>query len=176
MIFSAGNGHLAFPASIPDVLAIGGATVEQTGKLKASSYASSFRSQLYPGREVPDVCGIVGEYASNRPLKGHIMLPVPNESELEGENMPGNQSKKGWGIFSGTSASAPQTAGIVALLLQINPNLTPNQIKSILSDTATDITRGTTASGDTAHIGYDNATGAGFINTFEACLRADSLT
>ena len=176
MIFSAGNGHRAFPASIPDVLAIGGVTVEQTGKLKASSYASSFRSQLYPGREVPDVCAIVGEYTTNKPLKGHIMLPVPNDSELEGENMPGSQSKKGWGIFSGTSASAPQTAGIVALLLQINPNLSPNQIKSILSDTAIDITRGTTASDDTAHIGYDHATGAGFINTFEACLRADSLT
>jgi serine protease AprX len=171
VIFSAGNGHLAFPASIPDVIAVGGVTVQADGSLKASSYASSFRSQLYPGRQVPDVCGIVGESSASTPLKGHIMLPVPNGSELEGENMPRNQSGKGWGIFSGTSAAAPQLAGIVALLLQVNPDLTPLQIKSLLSDTATDVTTGKTALGDSAQIGYDLATGAGLSNVFQACLR-----
>jgi serine protease AprX len=174
MIFAAGNGHQMFPASIPNVLAVGGVTVEQNGQLKASSYASSFTSQLYPGRQLPDVCGVVGE-SGNSPQKGHIMLPVPNGSELEGENMPNSQSHKGWGIFSGTSAATPQTAGVVALLLQINPHLTPNQVKSVLSDTATDVTRGTTALGDNARVGHDRATGAGFVNAFQACLRAESL-
>ena len=100
IIFSAGNGHRAFPASLPNVLAIGGVTVEPDGLLKASSYASSFRSQLYPGRRVPDVCVVVGEYSASAPMKGYIMLPVPNGSELEGENMPSTQRNKGWGIFS----------------------------------------------------------------------------
>jgi len=175
VIFSAGNGHHAFPASMPDVLAIGGVTVKQDGGLIASSYASSFRSKFFPGRCVPNVCGIVGEYSSTKPMKGHIMLPVPNESEHEGENMHKNQSKKGWGIFSGTSAAAPQAAGVVALLLSANPNLIPNQVKSILSDTATDVTEGTTLLGDVASSGYDDATGAGFIDAFQACLRAESL-
>ena len=174
VIFAAGNGHLMFPASMPDVLAIGGVMVEQNGELKASSYASSFRSQLFPGRRVPDVCGIVGEL-SDKPMKGHIMLPVPNKSELEGENMPKSQGRKGWGIFSGTSAAAPQAAGIAALLLSVNPNLTPSQVKSILSDTATDVTRGRTCLGDAARVGYDEATGAGFMNAFQACLRAEIL-
>jgi serine protease AprX len=106
MVFAGGNGHRAFPACMPNVLAIGGVTVEQGGQLKASSYASSFTSKLFPGRQVPDVCGIVGEYSPSTPMKGHIMLPVPNGSELEGDNMPVSQSKKGWGIFSGTSAAA----------------------------------------------------------------------
>lgn len=175
IIFSGGNGHLAFPACIPDVLAIGGATVYQDGGIEASSYASSFASQLYPGRQVPDVCGIVGEYSPNSPLKGHIMLPVPNGSRLEGANMPNSQSRKGWGIFSGTSAAAPQTAGLVALLLQINPDLSPAQIKAIISDTATDVTKGTSGNGDDAQVGYDKATGAGFINAFQACLRTELL-
>ena len=171
MIFSAGNGHKAFPASIPDVIAVGGVTALENGSLLASSYASSFRSEMYPNRQVPDICGIVGEYSEIAPLEGHIMLPVPNGSRLEGENMPDEQRNKGWGIFSGTSASAPQVAGLVALLLQINPDLSPTQIKSLLSDTAQDIIRGETALGDTAELGYDLATGAGLVSAFRACLR-----
>lgn len=77
VIFSAGNGHRSFPGCLPEVLAIGGVTVEQSGGLKASSYASSFVSRLYPSRVVPDVCGIVGKYKSPGPMPGHIMLPVP---------------------------------------------------------------------------------------------------
>ncbi len=174
VIFAAGNGHRMFPACMPGVIAVGGTTVQQDGDLEASSYASSFRSQLYPGRQLPDFCGIVGESGTGN-LKGHIMLPVPNGSELEGENLPNSQSNKGWGIFSGTSAATPQVAGIVALMLGINPHLTSAQIRDILADTATDVTAGTTALGDTADVGHDLATGAGFVNSFEACLRAELL-
>jgi len=38
--------------------------------------------------------------------------------------------------FNGTSASAPIVAGVVALMLQANPNLTPDQIREILINTA----------------------------------------
>lgn len=38
--------------------------------------------------------------------------------------------------FSGTSASAPVTSGIVALMLQANPYLTPAQAKDIIFETA----------------------------------------
>lgn len=39
--------------------------------------------------------------------------------------------------MSGTSVSAPFVAGVVALILQTNPNLTPNQIKAILLNSST---------------------------------------
>jgi|GEM_PF-1017621 len=175
VIFSAGNGHRAFPACMPDVIAAGGVTAWGDGRLEASSYASSFRSQLYPGREVPDVCGIVGEYSERKHLRGHIMLPVPSGSELEGDNLSDAQSDKGWGIFSGTSASAPQIAGIAALMLSINTNLTNEQIKSILTATATDVTEGASALGDHASIGFDLATGAGLVNAIEACHMAERM-
>lgn len=173
--FSAGNGHLAFPASMPDVLAVGGVSVETDGSLQASSYASSFTSKLYPGRKVPDVCGVVGEWiAAGGPLPGHIMLPVPEGCSLEGENMPG-ATPNGWGIFSGTSASSPQIAGVVALMLSIKPGLEPNEVRSILQSTAVDVTSGTTATGGQAKSGYDDATGAGFVNALEACRLAAGM-
>jgi len=176
VLFAAGNGHLAFPASLPEVISVGGVYVDKDGSLEASSYASSFRSQLYPGRQVPDVCGIVGEFSYTEPMKGHIMLPVPNGSELEGENMPSTKKNKGWGIFSGTSAATPQIAGVVALMLCSNLNLTSVQVKSILGETAKDVAKGKTALDDEATIGPDLATGFGFVDAYEACLAANRMT
>lgn len=56
--------------------------------------------------------------------------------------------------LSGTSMSAPLVSGSVALMLQANPNLTPNLVKAILQYTAQ------------VYTGYDALTqGAGFVNT-----------
>jgi serine protease AprX len=55
--------------------------------------------------------------------------------------------------LSGTSMSAPVVAGAVALMLQANPSLTPNEVKAILQYTAQ------------FYPGYDRLTeGAGFLN------------
>src|SRR4029077_9297019 len=56
--------------------------------------------------------------------------------------------------LSGTSMAAPVVSGTVALMLQANPALTPNQVKAILQYTAQ------------LYPGYDRLTeGAGFLNT-----------
>jgi serine protease AprX len=55
--------------------------------------------------------------------------------------------------LSGTSMSAPVVSGTVALMLQANPDLTPNEVKAILQYTAQ------------PYAGYDRLTqGAGFLN------------
>jgi subtilisin family serine protease len=41
--------------------------------------------------------------------------------------------------FNGTSASCPQVAGVVALMLSVNPALTEPEVKAILQQTATDL-------------------------------------
>ncbi|WP_424933220.1 S8 family serine peptidase [Amaricoccus macauensis] len=168
VLFSAGNGHLAFPACHPDVIAVGGVTVNEDSSLEASNYASAFHSQLYPGRNVPDFCGIVGR-SETPPQSAHIMLPVPPDAELDGENFPSGASGTGWGIFSGTSAACPQAAGLVALLKQIARGLDPAQVGQVLAARAVDIESGQTATGASAATGPDLATGAGLVDALRAC-------
>lgn len=169
--FAAGNGHFAFPGSHPDVISCGGVMVNYPNlDLEASNYASSFDSSLYPGRHVPDLCGLVGRTVINRaPL---IMLPVQPDCFLDitfstGAPADGTSPGDGWALFSGTSAASPQIAGVVALMLQQNPALTPTQVKDILKRTATDVTVGNSSpstGGGAAGPGPDFATGAGLVN------------
>jgi PKD repeat protein/subtilisin family serine protease len=67
---------------------------------------------------------------------------------------PGNR----WTTTSGTSFSAPITAGVVALMLQIKPELTPAEIMTILHDTSED--RGPN--------GPDNSYGWGVVDAVSA--------
>ena len=71
VVYSAGNGHISWPAMHPDVIAVGGAYVDEAGQVQASNYASSFISPIFPGRAVPDLVGLVGQL----PNAIYIMSP-----------------------------------------------------------------------------------------------------
>lgn len=51
---------------------------------------------------------------------------------------PKANTTSGYITYSGTSMATPFTVGIVALMLDANPNLTPTQVKDILASTAYD--------------------------------------
>jgi subtilisin family serine protease len=59
---------------------------------------------------------------------------------------------------SGTSGASPYAAGVAALMLSVNPNLTPTEIGTIMKNTAVD--RGAP--------GYDTTYGWGFVNAYNA--------
>jgi subtilisin family serine protease len=174
VVFSAGNGHFSFPGMMPNVISAGGVFVDGDGGMQASDYASAFQSKIYPGRSVPDFCGLVGML----PNASYIELPVPAGSEMDREQSQagdGTTPDDGWGLFSGTSAAAPQLAGVCALLLQKHPGLSPSDAKAILRRTARSVTNGAanpTSSddniGEPASTADTGAAGAGLIDAFAA--------
>jgi serine protease AprX len=138
--------------------------------LEASSYASSFHSSLYPGRRIPDLCGLTGRsvtIAGGR-YAPSLMLPVQPGSSLDSITPSTGADDDGWGIFSGTSAACPQVAGVAALVLAADPNLTPAEVRDVLVRTARNVTTGSSAMGDAAGPGSDDATGAGLVDAARA--------
>src|SRR5919106_6093535 len=65
--------------------------------------------------------------------------------------------------FGGTSMATPHIAGIVALMLDANPRLSPARVEKILTSTATD--RGTR--------GFDTSWGFGLANALKAVAKAE---
>lgn len=64
-------------------------------------------------------------------------------------------------MISGTSMATPHVAGIIALMLEANPNLTPLQVKTLLEQTATNMP------------GYESwEVGAGHVNAYAAVAAA----
>jgi subtilisin family serine protease len=155
---------------MPDVISAGGVFVGEDGKMQASDYSSGFKSKIYPGRIVPDFSGLVGLAANSA---SYIQLPVQSGCALD-KRSDGTSTTDGWGVFSGTSAAAPQLAGVCALLLEKSPGLTPSDIKQILKRTSRDVIKGknNAASSEnvaiSASLGPDSATGAGLVDAFAA--------
>ncbi len=177
VIFSAGNGHWGFPGQHPDVISAGGTFMNPDGSLRASDYSSGFMSNIYAGRRVPDLSGLVGM----RPGAQYIMLPVePGDTldqDLSGGTHPNGDEttgNDGWAAFSGTSAAAPQLAGAAALVKQACPRLTPAEVRDVLMRSARDVTTGTNHPrfGIAAATGPDTATGDGLVDAHRAVLLA----
>ncbi|MDA2918524.1 S8 family serine peptidase [Desulfobacterota bacterium AH_259_B03_O07] len=70
-------------------------------------------------------------------------------------------------FFQGTSMAAPHVAGVVALMLSVNPNLTPNDINLLLSSAHPDPNAGPITQ-DLGNPGRDDFFGHGLIDAFQA--------
>ncbi len=87
---------------------------------------------------------------------GFIGFPVPGSTEPD--EFPN---------FFGTSASAPHAAAVGALMLELDPSLTPVNMVNKMKDTADDMDDPSTPEFD---VGYDFGTGAGFLRADLAVL------
>ena len=178
VVFSSGNGHYGFPGQHPDCISAGGVFMAENGTLRASDYASGFMSRIYKSRRVPDVCGLVGMM----PAAAYIMLPLEPGDDIDtsgqggvhpdGDETAGND---GWAAISGTSAAAPQLAGLSALILQASSELKPSAVREIMQKSARDVVKGKcneSCGGAAAKKGPDNATGFGLADADKSVILA----
>jgi serine protease AprX len=157
IVFSAGNtgsgnGTMNPYAIAPWVIGVG--ATDAAGRLASYSSRGNFGDALQhpslvaPGtniislRSAPAVTGVSGIAGADTQRLSLTEMPY-------------------YTTATGTSFSAPQVAGAVALMLEVNPNLTPSDVKDILSRTATPMPRY-----------FFHEAGAGMLNTYAAVLEA----
>jgi serine protease AprX len=129
VVASAGNRHgslLAMPAADPYIIAVGaldGRSTVTTDDDVLASFSSQGNARRPVDLVVPGVLiqglRVPGSYVSDQLGSGGI-----NAQYLRG---------------SGTSEAAAIVSGLVADLLSVRPNLTPNQVKALLTSTGRDV-------------------------------------
>jgi serine protease AprX len=153
VVVSAGNnggGDLYPPANDPFVITVGAVNDQGTVALNDDTLAAfSAYGLTEAGRVKPELVapGV------------NLIAPVPEAATIGmGLAYPGNIVGDGYFRMSGTSMAAPIVSGAVALLLQSEPWLSPDQVKYRLMATA-----------NTDWPGYDPVrAGAGYLDVYEA--------
>ena len=145
---------VSYPARYPECIAVGAST----------DY--DYRSQYSQYDETLDhVLDIVAP--SNG---GNWGIGTTDITGTGGYDSGDYTNPSGDSAFGGTSSACPLAAGVAALLLSENPNLTPNQIKEILENTADKI-------GDVTYAdGYNKYYGYGRVNADAALALRISIT
>ncbi len=158
VVFSAGNtgpgADSLNPYSVaPWVISVG--ATDNTGRLATFSSRGDFGSSLFRPTLVAPGVKTVSLRPSSLASVTTASGPGENDSALSATELPY------YTTGSGTSFSAPQVAGVIALMLEINPQLTPAQIRDILQRTATPLPPY-----------YLHEVGAGMLNAQAAVLEA----
>jgi serine protease AprX len=157
VVFSAGNSgpglHTLNPyAAAPWVISVG--ATDAAGRLADFSSRGDFGSRNYRPTLVAPGTNVVSLRASGTNITGTTGLPADAQG-LSATEIPY------YTTASGTSFSAPQVSGTIALMLDANPSLTPAQVRDILQRTATPLPPY-----------YQHEVGAGALNTHAAVLQA----
>jgi minor extracellular serine protease Vpr len=132
----------------------------------------SSRGPMTDGRVKPDITapGITMATAYSSYDADYLPTGSKSTSLVASYTNPQTQRKYYYGEFTGTSASAPVTSGIVALMLEANPSFFPSHLQKILAQTSiTDAFTGTLPAAG------NNTWGHGKINAYAALKMAVTL-
>ncbi len=158
VVFSAGNNGSGADSLNPYSVApwvIGVGATDDAGHLADWSSRGEFGSRLFHPTLVAPGVNTVSLRPSTLVSVTTIDGLGTNDSQLSASELPY------YTTGSGTSFSAPQVAGVIALMLEANPHLTPAQVRDILQRTATPLP---------AYYLYE--VGAGMLNAHAAVLEA----
>lgn len=148
----AGNGTLNPYSVAPWVISVG--ATDDKGNLASFSSRGNFGNSMFSPSLVAPGVNVVG--LRSAATQTSVLGVVGNDSQrLTPAELPF------YTTASGTSFSAPQVAGAIALMLEANPNLSSADIKDILQRSATPLSNY-----------YSHEVGAGMLNTYAAVLEA----
>ena len=131
VVASAGNlgedSAVYAPANDPFIITVGALDPNDTLAADDDQLAEwSSRGTTYDGHTKPELL------APGR----HIVSTLPAGTSIANSAPLANLVAPGYAMMNGTSFSAPQVSGAVAVLLQQHPEWTPDQVKSVLVRTA----------------------------------------
>lgn len=162
IFFATGNFHpfrryVSFPANLPETIAVGASTNEG----KRAGY-----SQFGPEIDFlsPSDGGTKGIFTTD--------VPDPNRGYNLGNPSQGDPEGFYTNEFGGTSSATPLAAGIGALLLSINPDLTAEQVRQIMRETCDKIDPNN-ANYDSN--GFSKSHGYGRVNAKSALEKAKEM-
>lgn len=121
---------------------------------------TDFRNLGLPGvYPYPPVAGYEDyPYSKFNPANPDSMGLIKPDVSAPGQGTTSTSTSNGYSSFSGTSSATPHTAGLVALMLDVNPEMLPQDVAKVIQLTAID--KGPT--------GKDNRYGAGRIDALNA--------
>lgn len=141
---NANASAIAYPSNHTAVISVGAASPTGQRKSPSSSDGETWWGSNY-GVNTQD----------NRASVDIMAATILPATDLVGSI--GYSSTDYYMWFNGTSCATPYAAGVAALLLSKNPSLTPAQVRTAITSTATDMTIDGGA-------GWDRFTGYGMIN------------
>jgi serine protease AprX len=175
---TAGYGTITAPGNDPYVITVGATNTRATDSTSddiMTSYSSKGPS-LIDHVIKPDLVA-PGNRIVSLLVRGSTLDVLYPQNELSPSLYNGGSSPS-YTFMSGTSMAAPIVSGSVALMLEYQPNLTPDQIKARLMKTATkshpSYSTSQTSGGAYYTTQYDVFTiGAGTLNTYAAMASND---
>jgi subtilisin family serine protease len=174
--WAAGNGDEPVSndgyASNPDVIAVAASTSPDTNGKESRSYYSDYGPEIWicapsSGNSRNGEKGIfttdrLGDFGYNPLVDGQgNSTPFPNKDYTD--------------AFGGTSSATPFVAGVIGLMLSMNPKLNATQIKDIIKQTADRIGDGNSYKPDQSGLLHSELFGYGRINAYKAIIEAKNL-
>lgn len=187
VLFAAGNtanhvgnddGYVTFPANVENPYLITVGASDRYDSIANYSPKSELIDVVAPSHRAyaTQISGETFEMWSIDIPGPYGYNPIPYFMEdgvlWEGIELPraGMNYRAYTGCFGGTSHACPVVAGVVALMLSVNPNLTPAEVCDVLKKTSAQVGGYTYTNGKSEEMGY------GRVDAYAAVLAAITLS
>ncbi len=150
-----GLPYIGFPASVPEAIAVGAST-NRGVRASYSNYGEGLDFVA------PSSGGTKGIFTTDVSIKGRGF----NAGDISQGGADGLYTNS----FGGTSSATSLAAGVAALILSFNPELTWDQVRSIMRETADKIDPANASYVD----GYSLEYGYGRINAYKALQKSEA--